>query len=288
MDGTMDRSMKTTDTSAWQRFVFSPSGNTQLPLLIESLGFNPDQEKIDRPQGYPCYHWLQTEAGEGIMSYGHDKFTLTRGSGVLLPPGMPHAYESAKDHRWTTFFLTFGGEAAGSILSAFGIRDAHFFRWEEDSPIAYFLGEMIESFGTGPDLFGLEASVNAYRFLGLLGRFGQVSNPSVSRNMEKLAPLLRWMEVHYDNADIGLDDLAGVLEVSGRHLSKLFQNTFDLSPYAYLVQMRIHKAKEKLAADSIQTVAAIAQQTGFRDTSHFIATFRKHTGMTPQQFRRLH
>jgi len=284
----MDRIELPTEAPSWRRFVFSPSGNPQLPIQVESVGCNPNQEKINRPEGYPCYHWLQTEDGEGVLSYGQGSFTLARGSGVLLPPGMPHAYESTGDTKWTTFYLTFGGEAAGAILSAFGIRESNFFRWEKDSPLAYFLGEMIESIGNGPDLFGLEASANAYRFLGLLSKFGQVSNSSVTRNMEKLAPLLRWMESNYDNADIGLDNLADMLEVSGRHLSQLFQNTFDLSPYAYLVQMRIHKAKEKLAADSTQTVAAIAQETGFRDTSHFIATFRKHTGMTPQQFRKLH
>ncbi|WMT42227.1 AraC family transcriptional regulator [Paenibacillus sp. D2_2] len=284
----MDRTALPTEAPGWRRFVFSPSGNPQLPLQVESVGCNPNQEKINRPEGYPCYHWLQTDEGEGVLSYGQGSFTLTRGSGVLLPPGMPHAYESISDTKWSTFYLTFGGEAAGAILSAFGIRESNFFRWEKDSPLAYFLSEMIESIGKGPDLFGLEASANAYRFLGLLSKFGQVSNSSVTRNMEKLAPLLRWMESNYYNADIGLDNLADVLNVSGRHLSQLFQNTFDLSPYAYLVQMRIHKAKEKLAADSTQTVAVIAQETGFRDTSHFIATFRKHTGMTPQQFRKLH
>ncbi|MCM3040673.1 AraC family transcriptional regulator [Paenibacillus motobuensis] len=284
----MNRPAWLANEPAWRRFVFSPSGNPQLPLQVESVGCNPNQERINRPEGYPCYHWLQTEAGEGVLSYGQGSFTLARGSGVLLPPGIPHTYESMGDSKWATFYLTFGGEAAGAILSAFGIRESNFFRWEKDSPLACFIGEMIENIGTGPDLFGLEASVNAYRFLGLLSKFGQVSNSSVTRNMEKLAPLLRWMEINYSNADIGLNDLAHVLDVSGRHLSQLFQNTFDLSPYAYLVQMRIHKAKEKLAADSMQTVAEIAHHTGFRDASHFIATFRKHTGMTPQQFRRLH
>ena len=81
-----------------------------------------------------------------IRSY----YALTHGSGVLLPPGIPHAYESIGDAKWATFYLTFGGEAAGATLSAFGIRESNFFRWEKDSPLAYFLGEMIENTGTGP------------------------------------------------------------------------------------------------------------------------------------------
>ncbi len=274
---------------AYRRYVFTPSGNQHLPLLVESIGYNPSQEKVTRPEGYPFYHWIQTEAGEGRLSYGNEIVVLEPFTGLLLPPGMPHAYEAtSQGNGWSTLYLTFGGEATGPILAAFAIREPAFFRWEPDSPLAPLLGLMLEQLDTGNDLFGLETSTETYRFLGLLSKFGQASSISVTRNMEKLEPLLRWMEIHYGNPDIGLDSLAEVLGISSRHLSKLFQLTFGLSPYAYLVQMRIHKAKERLAGNPDLTVSSIAGETGFRDTSHFVATFRKHTNLTPQQFRRLH
>lgn len=276
-------------TPASRRFVFSPSGTPLLPLIVESIGYNPNQEKIIRSEGYPFYHWIQTEAGEGKLSYGNETVVLEPFTGLLLPPGMPHAYEAiSHGTAWSTLYITFGGEATGPILNAFAIREPAFFRWDPDSPLAPLLGSMLEQLDTGNDLFGLEISTKTYRFLGLLSKFGQASSVSVTRNMEKLAPLLQWMENHYHDPDIGLDSLAEVLGISSRHLSKLFQLTFGLSPYAYLVQMRIHKAKERLAGNPELTVASIAGETGFRDTSHFVATFRKHTNLTPQQFRRLH
>ncbi|WP_410767864.1 AraC family transcriptional regulator [Fontibacillus sp. BL9] len=275
-------------TPAYRRYVFSPSGNPHLPLLVESIGYNPNQEKVTRPEGYPCYHWIQTEAGEGRLTYGNETVVLEPYTGLLLPPGMPHTYETSEGKIWGTLYLTFGGEATSHILSAFAISEPAFFRWEPDSPLAPLLGSMLEQLDTGDDLFGLETSTQSYRFLGLLSKFGQASSISVTRNMEKLNPLLKWMEKHFGNPDLGLDTLAEVLGISGRHLSKLFQLTFGLSPYAYLVQMRIHKAKEALVGDPDLTVSSIAGLTGFRDTSHFVATFRKHTGMTPQQFRKLH
>lgn len=276
-------------TLTFRRFVFSPSGNPHLPLQVDSVGYNPNQEKISRPEGYPCYHWIQTEAGAGKLSYGSETVMLEPHSGFLLPPGMPHSYESPQGKIWSTYYLTFGGETASQILSAFAIREPALFRWEPNSPLALLLGTMLEKLESDHDLFGLETSADTYRFLGLLSKYGQESNQiSITRNMEKLEHLLEWMEQHYGNPDIGLDNLAGVLGISGRHLSKLFQSTFGLSPYAYLVQMRIHKAKERLAGVPNLTVAAIAGETGFRDASHFVATFRKHTGLTPQQFRKLH
>lgn len=273
---------------AFTRFAFSPAATPDLPLLMESVGYNPHQEKITRPDGYPYYHWLQTAEGEGRISFGSGTVPLPPGSGILLPPGMSHAYEAKRGTSWKTYYVTFGGGAAAAILNAFGIQEAALFRWEPEAPLTPLLAELLNKLENTQDLFGLETSTEVYRFLGVLSKFGHVSNSAVPRNMEKLGPLLAWMEQEYGNPDIGLDTMADIIGMSGRHLSKLFQQTFGIAPYSYLTQMRIHKAKEHLASEPGVTVSSIAGKTGFRDASHFVATFRKHTGMTPQQFRRLH
>lgn len=275
------------DRQPYRRFVFSPTGNTNLPLIVESIGFNPNQETINRPKGYPYYHWIGTAEGEGELTYAGERYTLTSGNGILLPPDVPHSYKALTNQTWKTYYLTFGGDAAGSILAGFSITDAAYFCWEPHSPIIPLISKMLRSLEQD-DLFGLEISTDTYRFLGLLSKYGQISNVSVTQNTERLTPLIQWIENNYSNPDIGLLDLAQVLSISSRQLSKIFQHTFGISPYAYLVHLRINKAKERLTSHSEQTVSTIANETGFRDTSHFVATFRKHTQMTPQQFRKLH
>lgn len=273
---------------AMRRFVFSPSGASGLPVSVESIGYNPEQEPISRPEGYPKYHWIQTEEGEGILHFANETVRLTEGTGVLLPPGLPHRYEADPAGVWRTYYLTFGGEAAAHILASFGVLTSSLYRLDTDSPFVPLLSHMLARLDTDTDMFGLETSTDAYRFLGLLSKYGQVSQMSASRNIERLIPVLKWMEQNFSDSDVGLDDLAETAQMSGRQLSKLFQRAFSLSPYAYFVQMRIHKAKELLAGRSDLTVAAIAEHTGFRDPSHFVATFRRNTGMTPQQFRKIY
>ncbi|GJM83006.1 hypothetical protein HMSSN139_55020 [Paenibacillus sp. HMSSN-139] len=196
-------------TRAFTRFVFSPAATPDLPLLLESVGYNPNQEKIARPDGYPYYHWLQTAEGEGELTFGSGTVPLPPGSGMLLPPGMPHAYEAKRSSKWETYYLTFGGAAAGSILGAFGIREAALFRWEAEAPLTPLLGHLLNKLDSIQDLFGLETSTEVYRFLAVLSQFGQVSSSAVPRNMEKLGPLLAWMEREYGNPDVGLESLGG-------------------------------------------------------------------------------
>ena len=49
---------------------FLPRPDPSVPLFLESVGFNPEQEPISRSEGFPYYHWLQTAVGEGKVTFG--------------------------------------------------------------------------------------------------------------------------------------------------------------------------------------------------------------------------
>lgn len=271
------------------RFVLTPAEEKPLPLIAESLGHNRDQEKVDRPQGYPIYHWIQTERGEGRIEYGDTALFLRPGSGLLLLPHTPHRYEAASGTRWETFYLTFGGPAAEAILESLDMNRSAYYEWEADTPFTRLAEQMLRRSETGDDVFGLHLSADTYRFLVMLNTYGQLHNKTtISRNVEKLRPLIEWMEEHLSDADVGLPELAGALGVSPRHLNGLFRQTFNLSPYAYFINLRVRKAKELLLLHPSSPVRRIGEQVGFRDASHFVATFRRSAGMTPEQFRKLH
>ncbi len=70
--------------------------------------------------------------------------------------------------------------------------------------------------------------------------------------MVQLQPLLIWLESHYHNPDIGLEEMAGILEITPRYMNTLFQHAFGLSPYSYLIMMRLRKSKEMLLNSSIR------------------------------------
>ena len=70
-------------------------------------------------------------------------------------------------------------------------------------------------------------------------------------------------------------------------MNTLFRNTFAHSPYAYLIALRIRKSKEVLLRTPYSSIKQITQAVGFRDTSHFVATFRQYVGFTPEKFREM-
>jgi AraC-like DNA-binding protein len=274
--------------TAHRRIVLTASGEQPLPLYIEAIGHNHDQEPIVRPHGYPLYHWIQTAEGEGVLSFEGKQTALPPGSGFLLLPNDPHEYK-ATGGRWGTLYLTFGGPAADSLADMLGLRQSGLFRWESDTPLASLVGSLLDRFEGEPDLFGLQASTEVYRFLITLHKYGQRHGQAVvSRNLHKLRPLIEWMEARYPDPGVGLEEMARTVDVSVRQLNDLFRETFGVSPYAYFLNLRIRKAKELLIGRRDAPVKHISRQCGFRDVSHFIATFRKSVGLSPERFRKLY
>lgn len=99
----------------------------------------------------------------------------------------------------------------------------------------------------------------------------------------QLSQVLDYMNDHLDH-DIKLTDLAALLNMSQFHFSHMFKQAIGTSPYHYLLQQRIERAKQ-LLKQTDQPIMEIAFQCGFNNHSHLSQQFRRLTGMTPKAFR---
>lgn len=259
-----------------------------LPIYVESIGYNPSQETFNREEGYPCYHWLQTVHGEGSIEVAGQRLALPVNTGILLFPQIKHYYTRASDN-WSTAYITFDGPQASSMLMSLGFRHSEWFRWEEESELGSHLDLMLSAMQTADDRSGLDASSGLYRFLLLLKKFGQVrTGSSLFQHMERLNPLLTWLDIHYCDPSVGLPEMARLLDVTPRYLNMLFRRAFGMTAYTYLIRLRLTKAKELISGPERKSITHIAAAVGYRDASHFISVFRKAEGMTPEHFRKLH
>lgn len=84
--------------------------------------------------------------------------------------------------------------------------------------------------------------------------------------------------------NIKLADLAQLVGISQSHFSRLFKQSMQLTPYQYLLQQRIERAKQ-LLKQTQRPLIEIALACGFDSHSHFSRQFRRATGMTPKAYR---
>ncbi|ADQ05358.1 transcriptional regulator, AraC family [Caldicellulosiruptor owensensis OL] len=86
--------------------------------------------------------------------------------------------------------------------------------------------------------------------------------------------------------DIKMGDIAKRLFMSESSLSRIFKNHFGVLPKEYLLSKRIEKAKEYLSMSNLK-ISNIAMMCGFSSLQRFNDIFKKYTGLSPTQYRKL-
>lgn len=259
--------------------------NEQLPLFLESIGADWQQEDVVRPQGYPYYHWLQTTAGQGLVTVAGQEILLSRGEGILLSPQVPHQYRSLGPITWRTEYLTFGGRNPRDLLSQTG-PDYQIFN-RNNSRLLQF----IQQYGPQVTLTSdpNELSLLIYRFVLLLTQARQETRNIDPRqhNLPILAGVKQFLDQHYRDA-ITNQQLAARSGFTTQHLNRQFKSRYQATPLRYLTDLRLRKAQVLLLSEPELSVEQVAIQTGFGSSSYFIAQFHRRTHLTPGQFRQLH
>ncbi len=79
---------------------------------------------------------------------------------------------------------------------------------------------------------------------------------------------------------VSLDTLAREACLSKFHFIRLFECYYGRTPYQYLTEVRIAKAKVLLQSGMV--VGDVCEAVGFASVTSFTTLFRKMTGMTPR------
>jgi AraC family transcriptional regulator len=87
---------------------------------------------------------------------------------------------------------------------------------------------------------------------------------------------------------ISLHHLAGLAGVSVRHFERAFKQAVGEPPHAYVLGKRLLAAQDLLQNRPDLGVFEISARVGFSSSSHFASAFRRRTGLSPTEFRRVH
>ncbi|WP_320130100.1 AraC family transcriptional regulator [uncultured Sphaerochaeta sp.] len=93
-----------------------------------------------------------------------------------------------------------------------------------------------------------------------------------------------FVDIHFAE-NISLDQLSGICGYSKSYLIRSFTRKMGVSPYRYLQNVRLEKAKKMLQEGNTAITAALS--CGFNDQSHFANTFKRFIGLTPNQYRQI-
>ena len=110
-------------------------------------------------------------------------------------------------------------------------------------------------------------------------------------NMEPLAQdrknirlAIDFLQEHYRD-QFTLGQVARSANYSPYHFIRIFKEETGKTPFEYLLEVKIEKAREMLISQHM-TVTEVCFLCGFNNLSHFTAVFKKKVGLTPSEYRK--
>lgn len=101
-------------------------------------------------------------------------------------------------------------------------------------------------------------------------------------NHRIIKKMLQLMEEQYGE-NVGLNELANVLDMNPAYLSNLFREEVGVSYIKYLTDLRMQKAREFL--EQGMKVTEVSEKVGYMNYRYFCEIFKKHEGITPNEYK---
>lgn len=228
------------------------------------------------------YCLLYTVDGEGLLTFeDHTQQQLSPHTLCFWPYRETAAMRIIAPH-WDHYLIFIDG------------REAEWFfdRYKKDGsckitvPSHSKLPEMLTAYEQHPDFYQNSPFHRLCYLTSLLSEIVTLDcRPSDEESIPKYLTAIRQLFDNNYSQYYSLDLLEKEFHINKYKLAKEFTRYFGISPINYLTKRRIEAAKKLLLTTTLK-INEISLQTGYENTTHFINSFKKQTGMTPSAYRK--
>ena len=104
-------------------------------------------------------------------------------------------------------------------------------------------------------------------------------------NEDRRKKILSFLAENYQEP-VTLKDMAANISLSKEQFCRFFKASFRSTPMKFLNQYRINRSMELLKETNL-SIIDISLEVGFDSSNYFSIIFKKVTGITPSQFRKM-
>jgi|GEM_PF-261244 transcriptional regulator GlxA family with amidase domain len=105
----------------------------------------------------------------------------------------------------------------------------------------------------------------------------------LGKSQPKLTEVVTLMEANLEEP-LSYEELANLVDLSRRHLERLFKKHLHQAPSRFYLQLRLDRARQ-LLRDTDLSIVEVSMACGFSSASHFSTTYRSYFDITPRQER---
>ncbi|MBB3128627.1 two-component system response regulator YesN [Paenibacillus rhizosphaerae] len=119
--------------------------------------------------------------------------------------------------------------------------------------------------------------------MGMYNNVVQLRNHAQSLQIRKA---IRYVDSNFQDCNLSLTSAAKRASMSVTYFSRMFKEETGLSFMKYVTRLRMEMARELLASSDCM-VGDVAKWIGYSDYHHFAKAFKKNTGITPTEYKKI-
>lgn len=284
---------------AWEGILTSAD---LLPVVVKTINRYHDTSWYMEPNVHGFYELVYMKKGNTVFEVEGQPISLGPNDIIIIKPHQRHKF-SVQSEKGTDFIVLyfdfenkFSGEHSEVPLEDFlkfvsSEENGSFIKLKvsQKNEIIVLLNRIMrerESSEPGNEFLNHLLVLEMFVLLSrALKKEWESSIKSKSPKLNELIDIsINFIHNNYER-DISLGDIARYVFLSPSYFTRAFKDQTGLSPITYLIKIRIERSKEMLAETSFK-IGDIALSVGFSNQQRFNEMFKKHTGMTPLQYRK--
>ena len=260
---------------------FSPIHSyDMLPLDVSIIGItNPDADYYIRRDSSRCFILEYIVSGRGYLNVNGVSYVLESNDAYLIHPGDKCEYYSDKEDPYKKYWINFRSYFFADFLNAYDLKEPRVFKGLDLNEVfqKLFALEKISDINDDLHLYASEILYSAAFKIAL--------HVKKTNTASSLAAQVRYELQHMIDIPVTLDVLEEKLYRTKSDIIKQFKKAYGITPYAYLMNLRIQAAKN-LLANTKKTAKEIAEYLCFSSEYHFSNFFKSKVGVSPRDYRK--
>ena len=225
--------------------------------------------------GYILEHIIE---GKGYVVVNGKKTAVTAGDTYMLKTGESVEYYSDTQDPYKKLWVNFQGVLPAQLVSIYKLRDT-----------VYKNVELVELFEKLYELDKISTDISEIHFdiANIITQMLLALAKSIEDNrfIPERANLIRIELNHAVNTTFNLEEICEKLFISKSEVIRIFKKSYGVTPYQYLLDLKISKAKSILESGSA-SIKEISEQLAFANPYHFSEVFKQKVGLSPLQYRK--
>ncbi len=237
---------------------------------------------------HPCYECVHVCKGL-FFTYVNDRHLITTTSRcIVIPPGCMHSHYMDDDDcqcysiRFLLESIPFSQSSASESTNCYDRISEYLSTILYDHPSRCM--EMLEDL-KGKPLYAQQAVLIHW----LLSMSREETEPAQSlvyeKRVENIAEQVDLYLNQFFRNNITVMDIASSLNISYRHLARLYKSARGMTFVEKLTAIRLDHAKRALISTNMP-IKQIATEFGFSNEYYFATLFKKNTGVSPSEYRK--